>query len=297
VTPVPASTYDCDIHMKLAVSNLAWSDDRLALPLLKKAGILNLEIAPTKVFGDWRFTDADASWYAGRLRDQGFAIVAFQSICFGIQGNLFDSPNVILDHLTTVIKRAETMGATKLVFGSPAIRERNGRPLDRAIYFFKRLAKIAGDHGVKVCLEPNAPCYDCDFLTTALETAEFVKMIGHRSLRMVLDTGCMTLVSDIGAITKFGKGFYKNGILEHFHISELELAEIGSGIRVKHVDFARELQDINYQGYATLEMREGDLATAVNFAKSVYITKDPAMFTAEYMHLPFPQFVSPKRIH
>lgn len=269
--------------MRLAVSNIAWpaTEQAAVLPALRELGVTGVEVAPTKLFPDpsaVTAADADAArrWWA----DQGFAVVAAQALLFGKPDlTLFDSAETrerTLDYLGRVLATCGRLGAGACVFGSPKNRRRGDVPevtaRDTAVSFFRRLAAHAADAGTTVVMEANPPRYGADFVTRAAEAIGLVRAVDHPAFRLHLDTACMTLADDpVGAT--FDAGF---PLLDHFHVSEPDLAPPAAGGAVDHAAFAAELKQRGYAGWVSLEMREptpfalDTLVNAVRFTHALY---------------------------
>lgn len=222
--------------MRLAISNIAWdvSEDEAIAELLKRHGVDAIDVAPGKYFPDpAKATDEEIAsvkrWWAQRCIE----ITGMQALLFGTTGlNVFGSAVVrhaLLQHLTAVCRIGAGLGATRLVFGSPKNRDRNGlsdeQVAEIAIPFFRQLGDVAQAHGVQVCLEPNPPCYGANFMTTSAETAEIVRQVAHPAIRMQLDTGALTINGeDAAAVLKNSAP-----LIGHIHASEPELVPLGDG--------------------------------------------------------------------
>lgn len=222
--------------MRIAISNIAWDvgDDEAVAALLHQYNVDAIDIAPGKYFPDPRqATPADMlrvrDWWAYR----GIEITGMQALLFGTTGlNLFASPEIqsaMLAHLDAVCRIGGGLGATRLVFGSPKNRDRGGlsdaQTETVAVEFFRRLGDSAGAHGVRVCLEPNPPCYGANFMTTSAETAAIVKQVDHPAIRMQLDTGAMTINGEAPEAVIA----YYAALIGHVHASEPNLATLGDG--------------------------------------------------------------------
>lgn len=222
--------------MRLAISNIAWdvSEDAAIAELLKRYSVDAIDIAPGKYFPEpARATDEEItrvkSWWAER----GIEITGMQALLFGTSGlNVFGAPEVqeaMLQHLTAVCRIGAGLGATRLVFGSPKNRDRNGLSDEQvseiAIPFFRRLGDIAQSYGVVICLEPNPPRYGANFMTTSAETAEVVRQVAHPAIRIQLDTGALTINSeDAETVLQ-----YSAQLIGHVHASEPDLVVLGDG--------------------------------------------------------------------
>jgi D-psicose/D-tagatose/L-ribulose 3-epimerase len=222
--------------MRIAISNIAWDvrDDEAVAALLHQYHVDAIDIAPGKYFPDPRqATPDDMSRVSDWWRKRGIEITGMQALLFGTTGlNLFASPEiqtVMLAHLDAVCRIGGGLGATRLVFGSPKNRDRGGlsdaQTETVAVEFFRRLGDSASVHGVRVCLEPNPPCYSANFMTTSAETAAIVKQVDHPAIRMQLDTGAMTISGEApeAVIAHYA------ALIGHVHASEPDLATLGDG--------------------------------------------------------------------
>ena len=223
--------------MRLAVSNIAWDvpqEDEAVAALLQRYAVDAIDIAPGRYFPEPDQAD-DAGiarvrrWWA----DWGIEITGMQGLLFGTTGlNLFGAPEVraaMLRHLDAVCRIASRLGATRLVFGSPKNRDRTGLTDEQAnaaaIDFFRRLGDIAASRGVVICLEPNPPCYGCNFMTQSAEAARMVEQLARSAIRMQLDTGAITINGEDPARIIETSAH----LIGHIHASEPDLVPLGDG--------------------------------------------------------------------
>ena len=223
--------------MRLSVSNIAWEvqEDQAAVALFRQVGIDAIDIAPGKYFP--RPTDATSSevkqvrnWW----NDRGIDIVGMQALLFGTKGlNIFgprESQIQLLTHLDAVCRIGGELGATRVVFGSPKNRDRSGLDdqvaFEIAVSFFQRLAVIAANHGVTVCLEPNPPRYGSNFMINSATTAQVVQAVNHQNIKMQFDTGALTINEEDPVSTLLA---YAN-LIGHIHASEPDLVPLGDGL-------------------------------------------------------------------
>lgn len=270
--------------MKLAVSSIAWTNEEEPeiAAKLQELGVTAVELAPTKLWDDPTTTDAsEAQKVVEWWKSYGIEVVAFQSMLFARPDlKLFDSPEnraECLQYLKDFTKLAGVMGAKKMVFGSPKNRQRGEMNYEDAFTiakeFFAEIAETAKENDVVFCLEPNAPQYNCDFVTSAQEGAELVRAVGRPGFGLHLDTACMVLAGD-----NMAASIRENtDILQHFHISSPMLEQIEARDDVDHETAATALKKIGYDKIVSIEMRPGEVGTnlkrierAVNYAKSVY---------------------------
>ena len=222
--------------MRIAISNIAWDvvDDERVAALLRENDIDAIDIAPGKYFPDPKATSHEdiarvRKWWS----DRGIAMTGMQALLFGTQGlNLFASASVrdaMLEHFAALCRIGQGLGATRLVFGSPRNRDRSG--LDDATttriatQFFRRLGDTAGAHGVSICLEPNPPCYNSNFMMNNEDTAAIIVAVDHPAIRMQLDTGAMTINGEDpqDILSRF------HHLIGHIHASEPDLVTLGDG--------------------------------------------------------------------
>lgn len=222
--------------MRIGISNLAWdpAEDEAIAAILRQLDIDAIDIAPGKYFQlDSVPTASEIARVRQQWQDRGIAITGMQALLFGTRDlNLFGTvqqQSDMLQHLQRVCIVGARLGATRLVFGSPRNRDRNGlddaQAITIATEFFSRLGDIAAREGVLICLEPNPRIYGANFLIDSVETASLVACIGQPSIRMQLDTGaiaangeeCSRIVRDFGTL------------IGHIHASEPGLATLGDG--------------------------------------------------------------------
>lgn len=222
--------------MRLAISNIAWdiAEDVLVAELLRKFSVDAIDVAPGKYFPDPVSTkDKDIvnvrRWWA----DHGIEITGMQALLFGTTGlNVFGdskSQQAMLEHLQAVCRIGASLGATRLVFGSPKNRDRTGltdaQALEQAIIFFRQLGNIAQEHGVTVCLEPNPIQYGANFMNNSNETARVVAAVSHGAIRMQFDTGALTINKESPEDVLESNA----GLIGHVHASEPDLVPLGDG--------------------------------------------------------------------
>lgn len=270
--------------MNLAVSSIAWVPEEEAqiAETLRELGVASVELAPTKIWDDPTKASAeDAAKVAQWWKGYGIDVVAFQSMLFARPDlKLFESEEnraECLQYLKDFIILAGQMGAKRMVFGSPKNRQRGNMPYNEAFAiakeFFKEIAETAEQNNVVFCIEPNAPQYNCDFVTTAKEGAELVRIVNRPGFGLHLDTACMALAGDDIAQSIRDHA----DILKHFHISSPMLEQVEARDDVDHEGAARTLKEVGYSNVVSIEMRPGEegingerVKSAVVFAKAMY---------------------------
>ncbi|MFZ2545270.1 MAG: sugar phosphate isomerase/epimerase [Candidatus Saccharimonadales bacterium] len=270
--------------MNLAVSSIAWQpeEETEIAKTLQRLGVKNVELAPTKIWDDpTKASVEDAQHVVEWWKGYDIEVVAFQSMLFARPDlKLFESEQnraECLQYLKDFVVLAGRMGARKMVFGSPKNRQRGDMSYEDAFsiatVFFGELAITANENNVVFCIEPNAPQYNCDFVTTAKEGAELVRAVNHPGFGLHLDTACMALAGD--DIAEYIKE--SSDILQHFHVSSPMLEQVEVRDDVDHVGAATALNEIGYCNITSIEMRPGDVGTnvarieqAVRFVQSTY---------------------------
>jgi D-psicose/D-tagatose/L-ribulose 3-epimerase len=233
--------------MRIGISNLAWeiNEDEAISALLQKYSVGAIDVVPTKYFPDLeKVTTENMKRIRDWWKDRGVEITGMQSLLFGTNNlNIFgdhETQEKMLKHLTQICRVGAGLGATRLVFGSPKCRNREGltnaEAQAKALPFFTRLGKIAQDQGVFICLEPNPVGYSCNFMTTAQETAEIVRQVGLDSVRMQWDSGAITMNAE--SPTQVAEKFHT--LIGHIHASEPHLVTLGEG-GVAHKSMAAAL--------------------------------------------------------
>lgn len=270
--------------MELAVSSIAWTPEEEigVASKLQELGVKNVELAPTKIWDDpTRATEEEIHKVVTWWSQKDIAIVAFQSMLFARPDlKIFESEQNRMDcleYLKDFTILAGRMGAKRMVFGSPKNRQRGDMSYDNAFSiaknFFYEIAKTAEENGVIFCIEPNAPQYNCDFITNANEGAELVRAVNHPGFGLHLDTACMALAGDDieSSIRTHGD------LIKHFHISSPMLDQVEEREDVDHIGVSRVLHEIGYKQTVSIEMRPADkglnvgrVERAVQFVQPTY---------------------------
>lgn len=269
---------------RLAVSNIAWTheEESAIAKKLQELGISQIEIAPTKRWEDpTAASQAEIAEYREWWAQFGIEIAAFQSMLFARPDlKLFDGDELrdeMARYMEEFLRLAGDMEAKRLVFGSPKNRQRGELSMSEAdeiaSQFFARLGEVASRHNTVLCLEPNAPQYNCDYITTAAGGAALVRRVNSEGFGLHLDTACMALAGD-----DMTASIEQNAdILKHFHVSAPMLDRVYDRDDVDYRLAAEALRDIKYDGTISIEMRPGEIGEnvarveeAVLFVKSIF---------------------------
>jgi sugar phosphate isomerase/epimerase len=257
------------VTTRLSASNIAWDpkDDDAVAAILRAHAFTGVEVAPTKRWeSPIEATKKDIAAWRAEWQKRGLSIVAMQALLFGRADlQLFGSTTVrraLREYMMALIEMAHGLGAHALVFGSPKNRKRGKMPIgdanEIACEFFRELGAVAASRGCVICIEPNPPSYDCDFINTTAEAVALCEAIASRGVKVNGDLGAIVTMGEDPEATLAAA----NGWLGHFHASEPSLAEVTDGIH--HARAAAALQAMNFGGWVSIEMRAAPEGPAVD---------------------------------
>ena len=246
--------------LKLAVSNIAWSrDESLMLELIANAGARGIEVAPGK-FGGWaNVSPSKLTAYRELCGTYGLSIPSFQAILFGRpELQLLGVKRVFNDlklHIQRVAELAAAADAKVMVFGAPRNRLLLGHSVKEGELIasdrLRELSEVAWEQGVSIGLEAVPSDYGGEMITDYRTSLDIVQRIAHPGLVFHLDAACTWLAGDSLADAIFASP----EALQHFHISQPELAEFSEPSDYHQIAGAA-LASIRYSEWASIEMRE-----------------------------------------
>lgn len=119
---------------------------------------------------------------------------------------------------------------------------------NRLVDILRRSAEVAGQHGVRIALEPLNR-YETDFILTAAEGMDLVRLIDHPAFGLLLDTFHMNIEEPdlAGSVHTAGERLW------HVHLGDSNRLPPGGG----HFDFGlvvQALREIGYSGYLSAEL-------------------------------------------
>ena len=215
----------------LSISNLAWTrqEDDEVVSILQDFDVQHIDLVMGRYFNKPLETSLD-DWLGVKKfwNSKGIQIAGMQSLLFGVPPvSLFgavEDRKLLSQALEEVFFRAEAIGVKRLVLGSPVHRLRislDDSELAVAADFFKQLGTIAERHNVLLLLEPNSVRFNCNFLNSAKEAANFVSRISLEGLGVNLDLGAEL---DANSDLKFSQE--ELATFGHLHLSEPDLSPL-----------------------------------------------------------------------
>ena len=245
--------------MKLSISNIAWQkeNDEQMYKIINECGFDAVEVAPTRLIPESPYDNiGEAKKIATELVEKyNIKISSMQSIWFGKQEKIFESEeerNILFEYTKKAIDFANAINCGNLVFGCPKNRVVNNLESDYKIAkdFFIKIGDYAKQKDTIFAIEPNPTIYNTNFINTTENAINIVKDLNHPSIMVNLDLGTMIQNNESSDLLK-GNVKYIN----HVHISEPNLNCIQN--RDLHKNVIKILQDENYKGYVSIEMKSG----------------------------------------
>ncbi len=119
---------------------------------------------------------------------------------------------------------------------------------ERSIKSMRRLADMAADHGITLCME-SLNRFEGYMINEAYEDVAYVKAVDKPNVKAMLDTFHMNIEEDsmVDAIK------LTEGLLGSFHVGEANRRCPGPNGRMDWEAIGQALRDINYDGYVVME--------------------------------------------
>ena len=266
--------------MKLAVSNIAWENERLEehLAFLENLKCDGVEVAPSCIWKEPVETSKeDVAGLKKMVTRHSLSIPALHALLFTRPDlYLFGEESVrrqMINYLKEFIRLADDLGARVLVYGSPKSRLIGNK--DRAECYaiavdsFRELGREAEKFGRFFCIEPLGPS-ECDFIQNADEGFELVKDVANPNFCLHLDAKAL-----IDAKEDFDSVFKKYGkIIKHFHVGDPGISPPGH-TGFDHSRIGKPLSDSGYDGFISIEMKRG-------FGESKEIIRDSVKYVRKH---------------
>lgn len=268
---------------KLGVSNLAWPAraETAALAMLAERGAQGVEVAPTRIAPWDEITPQRLADFRHGCTQAGLVVSSLQAIFYGRPDASLLGDEAGFSAMGEQVRRiagiAHALGAGVAVFGAPNNRLRGAlapeEAMRRGAERLQRLGDLAAAGGVVLGMEPVPPVYGADFLNHADQVIEIVRRTDHPSVRVHLDTACVSLAGDdVSAAIRAAAP-----LLAHYHVAEPQLGPFTRPV-CDHALAGATLDVVGYAGWVVIEMREVEgpdrldaIATALDYARAHYL--------------------------
>lgn len=191
-------------------------------------------------------------------------------------------PSVVengIRYMTNVLKKLEIMDIHVVGGGLQTYWPADySQPFDkeadweRSVKNIRRMAQVAGDCGVNLCLE-TLNRFESYLINTAKECRTFVEQVDHPNVKVMLDSFHMNIEED-----SFEDAILTAGdLLGHFHIGEANRKVPGRG-HLPWASIGKALNQVGYEGACVMEpfvMRGGTIG------KQIYVWRDLEPDTSE----------------
>ena len=119
---------------------------------------------------------------------------------------------------------------------------------ERSVAGMRRLADIAADHGITLCME-SLNRFEGYLINTAEEDFNYVKAVDRPNVKCMLDTFHMNIEED-----SFEEAIKATGsLLGHFHVGEANRKPPFAGGRMPWESIGKALKEVGYEGYVIME--------------------------------------------
>ena len=245
--------------MKLAISNLAWSNDQdeIVYNWMNELGFSGLEIAPTKIFPEAPYNKIpEAINWSNELKfKHNIDIASIQSIYYQRPEKIFASNEefwFLLNYTAQAIDFASAIKAKNITFG--CVKNRNlirEEDYELGQFFFRQIADYAYSKNTIIGMEAVSTDYGSNYIVDTKSAIELIRGIDSKGFMLNLDTGNMFSNNEDIKILDGNVD-----LINHVHLSEQQLKPI------QKRDFYKELfaylKQNKYQNYVSIEMLKTD---------------------------------------
>lgn len=263
--------------MNLALSNIALDDGVTphTYEQLRKIGLRGIEIAPTKIWGDWQsVTVARAKALKSTFDGIGLEAPSMQALLYNLPELKIFTPSShkgLYTHFKKLAEIAEALACKVLVFGSPKNRQCGDLSATQSEKIshevFNKIGDIFSDYGCTLGIEPNPPQYNCDFLSNSTEAHLFVTQLKHPNIQLHLDSGASFLNQE-DLVTLLPKV----SPICHFHVSEPMLDPIINQ-SFDQAPAIRALMKLRATNWVSIEMKQprsfSTVIDSIQFIRSI----------------------------
>ena len=266
------------MSIKLACSNLSWKieDTDKVLTLLKEKFFNGIELAPSKLFGNFELKKDHIAHIERIKRIYNLPTVSIQSMWFGLTHNIYRSKEdrfILLKRTKRLVVFADKIGCRNIVFGCPKNRNipenmfNSSKKIaeEIALDFFYKIGMYCKKHSTILSLEANPNIYGTNFLNTTLDCIDFTNKLSISSIKTNLDFG--TVIYNQEKLNEIEPNLKK---INHVHISEPYLKLIKKS--EKHKELFKILQKNNFDGFVSIEMNNQsyqDLIEVINYVQTI----------------------------
>ncbi len=267
--------------MKFGICNeifKEWNDIERTIDYVKEVGYDGLEVAPfTLATRVTEIDDATRKKIVKRAEAADLDILGIHWVLVGPDDVYINHPDKEVrdrtaQYLIDLARFCGDIGGKVMIFGSPKQRNvHESLTYEQAFDFtaeaFERAMPACEEQDVTVCMEPLTHL-ETNFCQSAAETVKLIERVNHPKFQLLLDTKAMTFEEEDRAalIRKYAK------YLAHYHANDENMNGPGWG----DVDFApifEALQEIDYQGYASVEVFKFEPGPEAIAAKSLEYMK------------------------
>jgi sugar phosphate isomerase/epimerase len=247
--------------MKYAICNETFQDwpfDR-AFAFARQCGYTGIEIAP---FTMARYANdispAQRSLVRKQAETAGLTVIGLHWLLAKTEGFYLTSPESTVrrrtaDYLSELARLCGDLGGSMMVLGSP--QQRNLLPgvtkpqaMQLAADVISQAVPSLEQCGVTLALEPLGAA-EGDFLLTAAEGRELIKLVNSSQVRLHLD--CKAMASESQTIPDIIRA--NRDLMVHFHANDPNRQGPGMG-DVDFVPIFAALKEIDWQGWVSVEV-------------------------------------------
>ena len=268
--------------MDISISNIALHNvgSRELYHHIRSLGAQHVDVAPTILWPNWEYEEQVSQDFLSLVTQADLTVAGMQSLFFGLpELNILSQSDAewsaTRHHFELLTQMATTVGARCLVLGSPANRVPTSAckvdVRELATDRLGTLADICGAASIHLCIEPVPRVAGGKFLTTTTETAEFVRGVKHKYLKMNLDIAVLH-----GESQHFQRSIDEVfDTIGHVHASEPDLQCFASPI-CDHKGAGAVLRSNQFSGVVAIEMLTAkenlyrDITTALSIVSEAY---------------------------
>ena len=240
--------------MKYGVNFLLWSGEFNinSLPLIQKAADFGFDGVEIAIFepDDVDIEATKAALAAADMECTGCSIISDDRDIISDDPAVRENGKAYLKRCTEIIGAlggSIFCGPHYSAVGKLIGRSRTEEEWDLAVTGLREVAKVAGDNGVILAMEPLNR-FETYFINIAEDAVKLVKDVDHPNLKVHLDTFHMNIEEKnlYDAIKNTGD------VLAHMHCCENDRGTPGSG----HVDWDgvfKALDEVNYDSWIVIE--------------------------------------------